>query len=91
MWAPGVWVKKALKFEAQTKNGPKLKLVWALMHLQVSKQDLEDTYDVPFKACVLEGQVASVMCSYNQVNGKPTCADPDLLRNTIRGQWRLNG
>lgn len=61
------------------------------MHVQVSKQDLEDTYDVPFKACVLEGQVASVMCSYNQVNGKPTCADPDLLRNTIRGQWRLNG
>ena len=30
MWAPGVWVKKALKFEAQTKNGPKLKLVWAI-------------------------------------------------------------
>ena len=57
----------------------------------MSKQDLEDTYNVPFKACVEEGQVASVMCSYNQVNGKPTCADVDLLRNTIRGQWRLNG
>ncbi|KAL2921195.1 Beta-D-xylosidase 1 [Bienertia sinuspersici] len=57
----------------------------------VSKQDLEDTYNVPFKACVQEGKVASVMCSYNQVNGKPTCADPDLLRNTIRGQWHLNG
>ncbi|KAL9237215.1 hypothetical protein vseg_011795 [Gypsophila vaccaria] len=57
----------------------------------VSKQDLEDTYNVPFKACVVEGKVASVMCSYNQVNGKPTCADPDLLRNTIRGQWHLNG
>ena len=49
----------------------------------MSKQDLEDTYNVPFKACVEEGQVASVMCSYNQVNGKPTCADVDLLRNTI--------
>jgi beta-glucosidase-like glycosyl hydrolase len=58
---------------------------------RVTKQDLEDTYNVPFKACVQEGQVASVMCSYNQVNGKPTCADADLLRNTIRGQWRLNG
>ncbi|CAI9119006.1 OLC1v1020653C2 [Oldenlandia corymbosa var. corymbosa] len=58
---------------------------------KVSQQDLEDTYNVPFKACVLEGQVASVMCSYNQVNGKPTCADPNLLRGTIRGQWRLNG
>ncbi|MED6206065.1 Beta-D-xylosidase 1 [Stylosanthes scabra] len=58
---------------------------------KVSKQDLADTYDVPFKSCVLEGKVASVMCSYNQVNGKPTCADPELLRNTIRGQWGLNG
>ncbi|KAK4775802.1 hypothetical protein SAY87_023763 [Trapa incisa] len=58
---------------------------------KVSKQDLEDTYDVPFKACVVEGKVASVMCSYNQVNGVPSCADPNLLKNTIRGQWRLNG
>ncbi|KAF3490449.1 hypothetical protein F2Q69_00056106 [Brassica cretica] len=58
---------------------------------KVSKQDLEDTYNVPFKSCVYEGKVASVMCSYNQVNGKPTCADENLLKNTIRGQWRLNG
>ncbi|KAL3626584.1 Beta-D-xylosidase 1 [Castilleja foliolosa] len=58
---------------------------------KVNKQDLEETYNVPFKACVSEGKVASVMCSYNQVNGKPTCADPSLLRDTIRGQWRLNG
>ncbi|KAG9459609.1 hypothetical protein H6P81_004117 [Aristolochia fimbriata] len=58
---------------------------------KVSKQDLEDTYDVPFKACVVDGKVASVMCSYNQVNGVPTCADPQLLKNTIRGAWGLNG
>lgn len=58
---------------------------------KVSKQDLEDTFNVPFKVCVREGNVASVMCSYNQVNGKPTCADPDLLKNTIRGQWGLDG
>ncbi|MBA0749691.1 hypothetical protein Gogos_003590 [Gossypium gossypioides] len=58
---------------------------------RVSKQDLADTYDVPFKSCVVEGKVASVMCSYNQVNGKPTCADPDLLKGTIRGQWGLSG
>ncbi|XP_060216225.1 beta-D-xylosidase 1-like [Lycium barbarum] len=58
---------------------------------KVSMQDLEDTYNVPFKACVVEGNVASVMCSYNQINGKPTCADPTLLRDTIRAQWHLNG
>ncbi|KAK4737999.1 hypothetical protein R3W88_001696 [Solanum pinnatisectum] len=58
---------------------------------KVSKQDIEDTFDVPFRSCVKEGKVASIMCSYNQVNGVPTCADPQLLRKTIRGGWGLNG
>ncbi|GAB2282228.1 Probable beta-D-xylosidase 2 [Dionaea muscipula] len=58
---------------------------------KVSKQDMEDTFDVPFRACVVEGGAASVMCSYNQVNGVPTCADPKLLGHTIRRQWHLNG
>ncbi|KAL3725314.1 hypothetical protein ACJRO7_030340 [Eucalyptus globulus] len=58
---------------------------------RVSKQDMEDTFSVPFRMCVMEGKVASVMCSYNQVNGIPTCADPNLLRKTVRGAWRLDG
>ncbi|KAM7274542.1 hypothetical protein ACFE04_016408 [Oxalis oulophora] len=58
---------------------------------KVSKQDLVDTFDVPFEMCVKEGKVASVMCSYNQVNGIPTCADPNLLKKTVRGQWGLDG
>ncbi|VAH53427.1 unnamed protein product [Triticum turgidum subsp. durum] len=35
--------------------------------------------------------VGYVMCSYNKVNGKPTCADKDLLSGVIRGDWKLNG
>lgn len=58
---------------------------------EVTKQDLDDTFQPPFKSCVLDGNVASVMCSYNKVNGKPTCADPDLLAGVIRGDWKLNG
>ncbi|GMY17028.1 probable beta-D-xylosidase 2 [Fagus crenata] len=58
---------------------------------KVSRQDIVDTFDVPFKMCVKEGKVASVMCSYNQVNGVPTCADPNLLKKTVRGVWRLDG
>ncbi|KAK8970685.1 Beta-D-xylosidase 4 [Platanthera guangdongensis] len=57
----------------------------------VTKQDLDDTFNPPFKSCVVDGNVASVMCSYNKVNGKPTCADSDLLVGTIRGDWKLNG
>ncbi|GKU86993.1 hypothetical protein SLEP1_g1456 [Rubroshorea leprosula] len=58
---------------------------------KVTKQDMEDTFNVPFKMCVTEGNVASVMCSYNKVNGVPTCADPNLLKKTVRSQWGLNG
>ncbi|KAL2615478.1 hypothetical protein AAZV13_08G068500 [Glycine max] len=57
----------------------------------VTKQDMEDTFQPPFKSCVIDGNVASVMCSYNKVNGKPTCADPDLLKGVVRGEWKLNG
>jgi len=52
---------------------------------------MEDTFQPPFKSCVIDGNVASVMCSYNKVNGKPTCADPDLLKGVIRSEWKLNG
>ncbi|PON74806.1 Glycoside hydrolase [Parasponia andersonii] len=58
---------------------------------KVTKQDLEDTYQPPFKSCVEEGHVSSVMCSYNRVNGIPTCADSDLLKGVVRGQWGLDG
>lgn len=57
----------------------------------VTKQDMDDTFQPPFKSCVVDGNVASVMCSYNKVNGIPTCADPDLLSGVIRGEWKLNG
>ncbi|KAJ1703933.1 hypothetical protein LUZ63_003712 [Rhynchospora breviuscula] len=57
----------------------------------VTKQDMEDTFQPAFKSCVTEGNVASVMCSYNQVNGTPTCADKNLLSGVLRDQWKLNG
>ncbi|WCJ17956.1 beta-xylosidase 3 [Euphorbia peplus] len=57
----------------------------------VTQQDLKDTYQPPFESCVRDAKVASIMCSYNQVNGKPTCADRDLLFGTIRGKWNLKG
>ncbi|KAF9690182.1 hypothetical protein SADUNF_Sadunf01G0169100 [Salix dunnii] len=57
----------------------------------VTKQDMDDTFQPPFKSCVVDGNVASVMCSYNKVIGIPTCADPNLLSGVIRGEWKLNG
>ncbi|PWA97431.1 beta-xylosidase/alpha-L-arabinofuranosidase 2 [Artemisia annua] len=52
---------------------------------------MEDTFQPPFNSCVLDGNVASVMCSYNKVNGKPTCGDSALLKGVIWEEWKLNG
>ena len=38
-----------------------------------------------------EGSGASIMCSYNAVNGVPSCAN-DLIQNKIvRDQWGFQG
>ena len=49
------------------------------------------TYFPAFEACVREGRGASIMCSYNAVNGVPSCAN-DLIQNKIvRDQWGFQG
>lgn len=45
----------------------------------VSDQDLVETYLPPFKSCIQDAQVASIMCSYNSINGIPSCAHQFLL------------
>ncbi|XP_043692296.1 beta-xylosidase/alpha-L-arabinofuranosidase 1-like [Telopea speciosissima] len=58
---------------------------------KVAERDMVETFNRPFEMCIREGDVVSVMCSFNNVNGIPACSDPKLLRETIRGEWGLNG
>ena len=53
----------------------------------VSQQDLSEYYLPPFQTCVRDAKVASVMCSYNAVNGLPSCASPFLLQTVLRDHW----
>ena len=57
----------------------------------VSKHDEEDTYLPAFRATVVEGHAASVMCVYNSVNGQPGCANDFLLKHTLREAWGFKG
>ncbi|KAH8816533.1 glycoside hydrolase superfamily [Xylogone sp. PMI_703] len=50
-------------------------------------QDLADFYFPPFKTCVRDAKVTSVMCSYNAVDGIPACASEYLLQNVLREHW----
>ncbi|KAF1949057.1 glycoside hydrolase [Byssothecium circinans] len=53
---------------------------------RISQQDLVEYYLPPFKSCV-DANVGGFMCSYNAVNGVPTCADPYLLQTILREHW----
>ncbi|KAJ7134379.1 beta-xylosidase [Mycena epipterygia] len=53
----------------------------------ISQQDLSEFYLPPFQSCVRDAKVASVMCSYNAVNGIPSCADTYLLQTILRDYW----
>ncbi len=53
--------------------------------------DLEDTYLPAFRATVTEAKAGSVMCAYNAVDGKPACANPFLLEDTLRETWGFKG
>jgi beta-D-xylosidase 4 len=50
----------------------------------VSDLDLVETYLPPFETCVRDAHVASIMCSYNMLNGVPACANPFLLQTIAR-------
>lgn len=57
----------------------------------VSMQDLVDSYMKPFQDCVEKGRVSSLMCSYNAVNGVPSCANDWLLTTVARKNWGFDG
>ena len=42
-------------------------------------------------ACVEKGKVSSLMCSYNAVNGVPSCANDWLLKTVAREAWGFDG
>ena len=57
----------------------------------VPQQDLVDSYMPSFQMCVEEGKASGIMCSYNAVNGVPSCANDWLLGTVLRGEWQFDG
>ena len=46
---------------------------------------------VPFQACVEGASGSGLMCSYNSVNGVPSCANDWLLTTVARENWGFDG
>jgi beta-glucosidase len=57
----------------------------------VDERTLRELYLPPFEAAVVEGKSATIMCSYNSMNGSPTCANNFLINTILRGEWGFSG
>lgn len=57
----------------------------------ISEKTLREYYFPAFQACITEGQAASIMSSYNAINGIPSSANPWLLNTVLRDEWGFKG
>ncbi|KNC55776.1 glycoside hydrolase family 3 domain-containing protein [Thecamonas trahens ATCC 50062] len=58
---------------------------------RVNAANTWETYLAVFRHCIVTAKGASVMASYNAVNGVPTAADPNLLNGVLRDRWGFEG
>lgn len=61
------------------------------MNAIVDSRVLHQLYLLPFEMTVKDADAASIMCSYNFVNGVQVCEDPYLLTQVLREQWGFDG
>jgi beta-D-xylosidase 4 len=52
----------------------------------ITVRDIAEYYMTPFRACA-EANVGAFMCSYNAVNGVPSCANSYIFDEVIRGHF----
>lgn len=57
----------------------------------VSDRTLYEVFFPPFKAAVKEAKAASVMASYNEIDGIPSHANSWLLNDVLRKEWGFDG
>ena len=57
----------------------------------LGENTLRNFFFPPFEAGAREAHVASVMPSYNEVDGTPSHANQWMLRDVLRGEWGFDG
>ena len=58
---------------------------------QVSERELRENFFPPFRAIVERTAIASVMPSYNEIDGMPSHANTWLLQQVLRDEWGFEG
>lgn len=58
---------------------------------QISERVLREKFFPPFEAAIDEANAASVMASYNEIDGVPSHANGWLLNDVLRREWGFTG
>lgn len=61
------------------------------INVKVDERTLREVYLPHFKAAVQEADVASVMSSYNKVNGQYVSENKHLLQDILKDEWGFDG
>ena len=57
----------------------------------VDERTLREIYLTAFEIAIKEGQVKTVMSSYNKVNGYYSAENEHLMKDILRGEWQFGG
>ncbi len=57
----------------------------------VDSRSFWEYYTRAYRACVMDGDVLTMMGAYNAINGVPCCADHFLLTHLLRDRWGFRG
>ena len=58
---------------------------------EISEKQLREYYLPGYEALIRRGKAASIMASYNAINGIPSSANPWLLTKVLRDEWGFQG
>lgn len=61
------------------------------MNAQIDERALREIYLSAFEKCVKEAKPATIMASYNRLNGEHSCQNKHLLGDILRGEWGYEG
>ncbi|MCW3844893.1 glycoside hydrolase family 3 C-terminal domain-containing protein [Micromonospora yasonensis] len=57
----------------------------------IDERTQREIYLPHFEAAVKDGNIASMMCSFNQINGEYSCQNSRILTDILKGEWGFKG